>query len=120
MKFQLFVIYIKLLLLVICNLNYFLNYKLHSLHFIFYLPTSTTVETPKSVPGFVSHCAILDGKYFTMMERDGVKIKAINSCVTKTLISGSVNALSNFTTHLKVYTFQCQFLSLSNVFVKGV
>ena len=54
---------------------------------------------------FRPNSAILDGKYFTVInfDADGVKIKAqCNSCIGKTIISGSTNALSNFTTHLKV------------------
>lgn len=51
---------------------------------------------------FISKSAILDGKYFTVIEiaDDNVKVKA--KCVTKTVISGATNALSNFTMHLKV------------------
>ena len=54
---------------------------------------------------FIAKSAILDGKYFTVIEvaDDNVKVKAkCNICVTKTVISGSTNALSNFTRHLKV------------------
>jgi hypothetical protein len=56
-------------------------------------------------PIFIAKSAIIDGKYFTVIEfsDDSVKIKAeCNMCVTKTVISGSTNSLSNFTTHLKV------------------
>ncbi|MCI4442763.1 MAG: zinc finger BED domain-containing protein [Lentimicrobium sp.] len=57
---------------------------------------------------FISKSAILDGKYFTIVKvaDDNVKIKAkCNFCSKKTVISGSINALSNFTTHLKVSYF---------------
>jgi hypothetical protein len=57
------------------------------------------------VAQFVPKSAILDGKFFTVVQvdREGIKIKArCNTCTTKTVISGSSNALSNFTTHLKV------------------
>jgi hypothetical protein len=63
-------------------------------------------ESTSSV--FVAKSAILDGKYFTVIDcdDDGVKVKArCNSCLTKTVISGSTNALSNFTAHLKVCAF---------------
>jgi hypothetical protein len=54
---------------------------------------------------YVPQSAILDGTYFTVthVDSDGIKLKAMcNTCVTKTVISGSVNAVSNFVTHLKV------------------
>lgn len=58
-----------------------------------------------SVEQYVPKSAILDGKFFTVIQvdRDGIKIKArCNTCPSKTVISGSSIALSNFTTHLKV------------------
>jgi hypothetical protein len=63
---------------------------------------------------FVPTSAILDGKFFTVTELNAkAKVKAVcNSCVKKTVICGSVNVLSNFTTHLKVSKFVCQTLNL--------
>jgi hypothetical protein len=57
------------------------------------------------VAKYVARSAILDGNFFTVVhvDKDGIKIKAkCNSCTTETVIAGSSNALSNFTTHLKI------------------
>jgi len=58
-----------------------------------------------AVSQYVAKSAILDGVFFTVthVDTDGVKLKAkCNNCSTETFIAGSSNALSNFTTHLKV------------------
>jgi len=69
--------------------------------------STSTVSTgqQEAVVDYVPASAILDGKFFSVVEVDasGVKVKAVcNNCVRKTIIAGSTNALSNFVTHLKV------------------
>lgn len=63
------------------------------------------METDHVPTDYVAQSAILDGTFFTVthVDADGIKVKATcNTCVTKTVIAGSVNAISNFVTHLKV------------------
>ena len=68
------------------------------------------VQTVDDAHAYIPTSAILDGTFFTVthFERDSCKIKAqCNNCTAKTVISGSTNVLSNFTTHLKVFFAIC-------------
>ncbi|XP_053145227.1 uncharacterized protein LOC128342206 isoform X2 [Hemicordylus capensis] len=59
---------------------------------------------PTMSEGDLAKCAILDGKYFTVLEEIGGKVKAkceLCGPGKSTVISGSYSATTNFKTHLK-------------------
>ncbi|XP_053145229.1 uncharacterized protein LOC128342206 isoform X3 [Hemicordylus capensis] len=66
--------------------------------------TSRHARKPTMSEGDLAKCAILDGKYFTVLEEIGGKVKAkceLCGPGKSTVISGSYSATTNFKTHLK-------------------
>uniref|UniRef100_A0A8D0DJP0 SCAN box domain-containing protein n=1 Tax=Salvator merianae TaxID=96440 RepID=A0A8D0DJP0_SALMN len=73
-------------------------------------------QKPAMSEGDLAKCAILDGKYFTVLEEIGGKVKAkceVCGPGKSTVISGSYSATTNFKTHLKVRQVS-QFQQLSS------